>query len=82
MHVNEYTLEVLARDRLEEMRAEAERLNRVRAARSGSRSLRASLGRALVRLGHRLQGARRDSEIAARTRLFHAARARAMRKAS
>jgi hypothetical protein len=58
--VNEYALEILARDRLAELRAAAGLANRVRAARPVSRPLRVVLGQALIRMGHRLQGARRS----------------------
>jgi len=60
MDMNEYALEILARDRLAELRAAAELANRVRAARPVSRPLRVVLGQALIRLGHRLQGVRRS----------------------
>ncbi|HEU5196758.1 MAG TPA: hypothetical protein VFW70_18605 [Methylomirabilota bacterium] len=59
MHVIEYTLEVLVRERLGEMRAEAARWSSIRAARPAPRPMRAALGRALIRLGHRMQGSRR-----------------------
>src|SRR5206468_1037734 len=60
MDMNEYALEILARDRLAELRAAAELANRVRAARPVSRPLRVVLGQALIRMGHRLQGVRRS----------------------
>ena len=51
MDMNEYALEVLARDRLKELRATRDRV-------AASRPLRVALGGALVRLGRRLQGVR------------------------
>jgi hypothetical protein len=59
MDMNEYALEILARDRLAELRAGAELANRIRAARPVSRPLRVVLGEALIRMGYRLQGVRR-----------------------
>jgi hypothetical protein len=56
MQVNDYMLEVLMRDRLAEMRAQAERSNQVRAAKLPSRPFRAVLADALIRLGRRLGG--------------------------
>lgn len=61
MDMNEYALEVVAHCRLAERRAEAERWNRAEAARSASRRLRVALGHALIRMGSRLRGVRRDS---------------------
>jgi len=58
MDMNEYALEVLARDRLAEMRARAAQSSRVRAASPAARSLRAVLGHAIIRLGCRVQGVR------------------------
>jgi hypothetical protein len=58
MDMNTYALEVIARDRLTEMRAHGERSTQVWAARPASRSLRVALGHALIRLGERLQGVR------------------------
>jgi hypothetical protein len=58
MDMNEYALEILARDRLAELRAASERTNLARAGGRGPRPLRAVLGHALIRLGHRLRGAR------------------------
>jgi hypothetical protein len=54
MDMNEYTLEVITRARLHEMRMAAEREGLARSSRSSAWSLRLALGRALVRLGHRL----------------------------
>jgi hypothetical protein len=56
MDMNNYVIEFLVRDRLDEMRARAEQLSRVRAARAESHSLRFALGNALIRLGQRLHG--------------------------
>jgi hypothetical protein len=61
MDMNEYTLQVLARDRLAEMRAAGERASRIGVMRPRSRPLRAMLGHALIRVGHRLQGGRGSS---------------------
>ena len=55
MDMNEYALETLARERLAELRALAERAARARGGAPASRPLRAALGRALIRLGHRLR---------------------------
>jgi predicted Zn-dependent protease len=60
MDMNEYALEILAQNRLAELRAAAELASRVRAARPVSRPLRVVLGQALIRMGHRLQGVRRS----------------------
>ena len=59
MDMNEYALEVLARERLAELRANCERLNLTRAPGRASRPLRVALGHALIRWGRRLQGGRR-----------------------
>jgi hypothetical protein len=59
MDMNEYALEVLARDRLAELRADRERARLSRAPGRASRPLRAALGHALIRLGRRLEGGRR-----------------------
>jgi hypothetical protein len=56
MDMNEYALEVLARNRMAELRAEGERTKRVRGVRPASRPLRIVLGHALIRTGRRLQG--------------------------
>jgi len=61
MDMNEYALEILARDRLAELRATSERMRRVPGRRPASRLLRFALGHALIRLGRRMQGARRRS---------------------
>lgn len=56
MHMNEYVLEILVRDRLADMRERGEQSHRIRATRPGSRPLRFALGHALIWMGHRLQG--------------------------
>ena len=56
MDLNEYMLEVLARDRLAELREVAQRSHWPLAARPVSHPLRVALGRALIRIGRRLQG--------------------------
>jgi hypothetical protein len=58
MDMNEYVLEVVAQDRLAEMREAAARSHRVRAARRASRPMRIALGHGLIRIGRRLQGVR------------------------
>jgi membrane protein DedA with SNARE-associated domain len=58
MEMNEYLFETVARDRLAQMREDAERARRLRAARPVSRSLQLALGHALIRIGRRLQGVR------------------------
>jgi hypothetical protein len=63
MHMNEYALEVAVRDRLAELRAQAERSNRVRAVRPASRPLRVALGHALIRMGNRLLGVRGERPV-------------------
>ncbi len=60
MDMNEYTLQVVVRDRLAELRADGERTKRIRVARAASRPLRVAVGDALVRLGRRLQGVGRS----------------------
>jgi hypothetical protein len=55
MDMNEYALEVLARDRLAELRATGGRAIWARAGRRRRRPLRVALGHALIRLGRRLQ---------------------------
>jgi hypothetical protein len=65
MNMNDYALEVLARDRLAELRAEAERSVRIRAVRPVPGPLRVALGQALIRMGRRLQGVRRRSRVTA-----------------
>jgi hypothetical protein len=55
MHVNDYLLERMVRDRLAERRAEARRAAlATRARRGGVRWWRAALGHALIRLGQAL----------------------------
>jgi len=68
MDVNNYTLEVLVRDRLDEMRAAAARSARIRAARLESRPLRMALSRALDQVRQRLHGVVGFSRVAIRTR--------------
>jgi hypothetical protein len=71
MDMNEYALEVLARNRLAELRTTSERVWWARATPVTSRPVRVALGDALVRLGRRLQGGRnvvRDVEREALTR--------------
>jgi hypothetical protein len=63
MDMNEYALEVLARDRLAELRANAQRANESRWGRRSSRPLRVAIGHALIRMGRRLQGTRRYSWV-------------------
>jgi hypothetical protein len=58
MDMNEYALEVLARDRLAELRATRERASWARATAAASPALRVAVGGALIRLGRRLQGVR------------------------
>lgn len=58
MDMNEYALEVLARDRLAELRATGERATWARATAAASRPLRVAVGGALIRFGRRLQGVR------------------------
>jgi hypothetical protein len=58
MDMNEYVFEIVARDRLAEMRAAAARSHRVRGARPASRPLGVALGRWLIRVGRHLQGVR------------------------
>ena len=58
MDMNEYALEVLARDRLAELRVTGERASWVRATAAAARPLRVAAGGALIRLGRRLQGLR------------------------
>lgn len=55
MDMNTYALEVIARDRLAELRERGERASRVWAERRASRPLRAALGHALIWMGRRLQ---------------------------
>jgi hypothetical protein len=49
--MNQYALEVFARDRLAELRARGELQGRIRAARPASRPLWVALGHALIRMG-------------------------------
>lgn len=55
MHMNDYVLEILTRERLAEMRAEGERSYRVWAARQASRSSRRAFGDVLGRIGRGLR---------------------------
>ena len=61
MDMNEYALELLARDRLAELRANGHRVSESRLGRRSSRPLRVAFGHALIRMGRRLQGTRRYS---------------------
>ena len=61
MDMNEYALEVLARDRLAELRANGERVIAASLGRRSPRPLRVAVGHALIRIGRRLQGPRRYS---------------------
>lgn len=56
MDLNEYVLEVVTRDRLAELREVAQLSHRARVAGSVSDPVRVALGRALIRIGRRLQG--------------------------
>jgi len=58
MDVNEYELEVLVRDRITDLGRQSQR---VRGVRPVFRSLRIVLGRALIRMGRRLQNVHRPS---------------------
>ncbi len=65
MDMNEYTLEILVRARLAELRAEAERWNQFEVRRLlPSRPLRDAVGHALVLMGTRLFGVRKNSPSA------------------
>jgi hypothetical protein len=61
MDLQEYTLEIVMRDRLTELRAEAARWHEAQIARRAPRPLRHMLGRALVQIGTRLLAVRRVS---------------------
>ena len=56
MDMNEYGLEILARERIAELRAEAERSHQGRVVWLRSHPLRIVLGQALIRMGRSLQG--------------------------
>ena len=56
MDMNEYALEVLARERLAELRANGERVSEAKRGRPAPRPLRVAVGHALIRMGRRLQG--------------------------
>ena len=56
MDMNEYVFEVVVRDRQAELLRAAERSYRVRDGHRVAHPLRVALGRALVRIGRRLQG--------------------------
>jgi hypothetical protein len=56
MDMNEYMLEVVARDRLAELREVAQRSHWPPTARPVAHPVRVALGRALIRIGRRLQG--------------------------
>jgi hypothetical protein len=55
MDMNEYALQMLAGERLAELRALGQRATRARGAAGAARPVRAALGRMLIRLGHRLR---------------------------
>jgi hypothetical protein len=55
--MSEYVTEMIAKDRLAELRKKSEDWSRARAAVQASSPLRVALGRALIRMGRRLQGA-------------------------
>jgi hypothetical protein len=59
MHMNEYVLETLTRERLAELRAAGECSNRVWAASRSARSPRRALVDLLIRMGRRLRRVRR-----------------------
>jgi len=63
MDMNEYALEALARDRLADLRANAQRAKESRLGGRSSRPLRVAVGHALIRMGRRLQGPRRYSWV-------------------
>jgi hypothetical protein len=54
MDIDLYTLEIVPRQRLAELRAQAQRSGRVSPTRRATRSRRAGVRRALIRLGHSL----------------------------
>jgi hypothetical protein len=62
MDMNDYALEILARDRLAELRATRERAYRARAGRRAPRSLRVALGHALIRLRRSILDGHRRAE--------------------
>jgi len=62
MDMNEYALEIIARDRQAEMREFIQGLDRARAAKPVSRPVRIVLGEALIAIGRRLQGSN-DSSV-------------------
>ena len=68
MDMNEYAIEILARERLAELRANAERASEARLGRRASRPLRVAVGQALIRVGRRLQGTRRYSWVTPATK--------------
>jgi hypothetical protein len=59
MDLQEYTFEVVMRDRLAELRAEAALWHQPQVARPAPPPLRHTVGRALVRMGARLLAVRR-----------------------
>jgi len=61
MHMNEYVLETLTRERLAAMRAEGERSARLYEAGRRSWSLRVALGTLFGGIARRLHAVRRDS---------------------
>jgi hypothetical protein len=68
MPMNEYTLEILARDRLAELRADADVRARARAVRTPHRPVRVMLGLLLMRMGRHLLGGRRTRVAASASR--------------
>lgn len=54
MDMNDYSLELIVRARMAEIRADAERLRRLKAVRPGPGPLRAALGHALLWTSHAL----------------------------
>ena len=57
MDMNDYVFEIVARERLAELRKAAEDSSWARTGGLGPSRLRVALGRALIRIGRRLQGA-------------------------
>src|SRR5262245_46007446 len=58
MEMNEYVFDIMLRQRLAEIREEAEHSHQVRVTSMDSRAPRVALGHMLVRIGRRLQGLR------------------------
>jgi hypothetical protein len=61
MDMNDYTLEIVARARLAELRAEAERWKRFEGEEPPPRRLRDVLGDTLVRMGTRMLAVRKSA---------------------